>query len=420
MAEYKFTRQDVVRFCKDIPPKPERRRYFETLKKGLTLVLLVSHSGIATWHALFYERGKPRTKKLGTYPALTLQGAKEQADNLDQSREIVSRNSRTFKDIGDRWIETEVKGRKLISAGELQRHLNTYIYPRFGSRKIYDIKRSDVNDLLDDIAHRRVKHKTKKNQVRYIGGRSQADTVLSTLRLVMQWWMSKDEDYRTPIVAKMRQDKRTVEQKKRKRVLTDDEIRAVWKATGEMGGVFGPLVRFCLLTGQRRGSIVATVWSEISAEGVWTVPHEDRQKGQVNRVQLPALARQVLTNVPRIKVNEDIVFPATQRQGHFNSFSQRKAELDKLLPTDMPNWTLHDLRRTARTLMARVGVNRFIAERTLGHTIPGVEGVYDRHEYFKEKSDALKKLADQIAVILNPPDKSNLVRFRGKASRRCP
>jgi integrase len=85
----------------------------------------------------------------------------------------------------------------------------------------------------------------------------------------------------------------------------------------------------------------------------------------------------------------------------FNSFSQRKAELDKKLKIEP--WTIHDLRRTAKSLMARVGVRPDTSERVLGHAISGVEGVYDRHDYDAEKADALKRLADIVDNIINPP-----------------
>ncbi len=78
----------------------------------------------------------------------------------------------------------------------------------------------------------------------------------------------------------------------------------------------------------------------------------------------------------------------------------------------MPPWTLHDLRRTARSLMSRAGVRPDISERVLGHAIPGVQGVYDRHTYDSEKADALKRLSDLISKIVKPP-KGNVVPLRG-------
>ena len=93
----------------------------------------------------------------------------------------------------------------------------------------------------------------------------------------------------------------------------------------------------------------------------------------------------------------------------FNSFSWRKSELDRKLPAKMPGWTLHDLRRTARSLMSRAGVSRDHSERVLGHAIAGVGGVYDRYAYFDEKADALQRLATLIETIISPPDATNVV-----------
>jgi integrase len=106
------------------------------------------------------------------------------------------------------------------------------------------------------------------------------------------------------------------------------------------------------------------------------------------------------------------VFPSASGKKHFNSFSQGKAAFDELLPDDMEPWTLHDLRRTSRSLMSRVGVTTEIAERVLGHKRKGVERVYDRFAYTEEKSAALQKLADCIALILNPPEKENVVQLK--------
>jgi integrase len=102
--------------------------------------------------------------------------------------------------------------------------------------------------------------------------------------------------------------------------------------------------------------------------------------------------------------------------GPFNSFSQRKDELDAKLP-DMEPWVLHDLRRTARTLMAKAGIADNIAERVLGHAILGVHGVYNRHAYLTEKADALNRLATLIERILNPPE-PNVIAIPTSASKK--
>ena len=81
---------------------------------------------------------------------------------------------------------------------------------------------------------------------------------------------------------------------------------------------------------------------------------------------------------------------------------------------DMPHWTLHDLRRTARSLMARAGVPDNVAERVFGHAIPVIHGIYNRYEYFEEKADALQRLATLVETILNPPAKDNVVELAAR------
>jgi integrase len=95
------------------------------------------------------------------------------------------------------------------------------------------------------------------------------------------------------------------------------------------------------------------------------------------------------------------VLAAGRGGGHFNGFSEGKKVFDAKVK--IPHWTVHDLRRTARSLMSRAGVRPDIAERALGHAIKGVEGTYDRHSYRDEKADALKRLADLVEKILYPP-----------------
>ena len=95
---------------------------------------------------------------------------------------------------------------------------------------------------------------------------------------------------------------------------------------------------------------------------------------------------------------------AQHKPTRFNSWSQRKAELSKKLPSDMPHWTVHDLRPTARSLLARVGVNRDVAEHLIGHAIPGVEGIYNRYDYYEEKTTALTSLEIELNKIVAQND----------------
>jgi integrase len=250
-----------------------------------------------------------------------------------------------------------------------------------------------VSQLLDKVAE---KH-----------GAPQADTVLGTLRSMMNWWATRDDDYVSPIVKGMRHDNRHARDRARNRILNDDEIRAVWQAAD---GTYGALLKLLLLTAQRESKVATMRREDISEDGVWTIPTASREKGNAGELKLPQIALDIIAAQPVIDGNP-FVFPATVGKGNgsFNSFSQRKEELNKKLPAGMPRWVLHDLHRTARSLMARAGIGDNVAERVLGHAIGGVAGVYNRHSYLSEKTDALQRLASLLETILNPPDKANVV-----------
>ncbi len=154
-------------------------------------------------------------------------------------------------------------------------------------------------------------------------------------------------------------------------------------------------------------------WTDL-ADGVWTIATEPREKGNAGVLRLPQIAWDLITAQPRLAGNP-YVFPAAVGNGSINSFSQRKHELEAKLSTNVPTWTLHDLRRTARSLMSRAGVRPDIAERVLGHAIPGVEGVYDRHRYEHEKTGALQTLAELLQLIVDGPVK-NIVQLSRTAA----
>jgi integrase len=186
--------------------------------------------------------------------------------------------------------------------------------------------------------------------------------------------------------------------RKRARILDDDELRAVWEAA-EGNGTFGAIVRLALLTAQRREKIASMQWEDVTVDGEWRIPAEEREKGNGGALLLPDAAIDIIRERKRIGDNP-YVFPG-RGDGHFVGWSPCKRALDTKLEQLTP-WQVHDLRRTARSLMSRAGVRPDIAERVMGHAIEGVEGVYDRHEYREEKATALKKLAALIERIVSP------------------
>jgi integrase len=223
-------------------------------------------------------------------------------------------------------------------------------------------------------------------------------SIRATIHNIMSWHEEGDDDYRSPLANVSRRPRKNKQREvtARDRTLTDDEIKAVWNAASECG-MFGALVKMLLLTAQRRDKVATMKWTDIN-EGVWTIATEAGEKGNAGSLRLPHAALDILAEQPKIAGNP---FVFAGRHGKAtNAFSQGVEGIRKLLPQNMERWTLHDLRRTARTLMSDAGVRPDIAERVLGHAIPGVGGVYDRSGYFEQKAEALKALANKIESII--------------------
>ena len=202
--------------------------------------------------------------------------------------------------------------------------------------------------------------------------------------------MTRDQDFTSPIIKGMART--SGKDRARSRILTDDELRAVWSAT-ESPTTYNALIKFLLLTMARRDESSRMTWSEIK-DNDWTLAAV-RNKVKVDFVRpLSEAAMSVLSSLPRDA--SGYVFPG--RNGAISAHGKRKAKLDK--DSGVAGWRLHDLRRTARSLMSRAGVPSDHAERCLGHVIAGVRGTYDRHEYHAEKKAAFEALARQIAEIV--------------------
>jgi integrase len=316
---------------------------------------------------------------------------------FDDRRTQEGASDNTLKVIGEEYIKRDCKS--LRSVGWREQVLKRLVYPELGAKQIGDIKRSDIVRLLDKIEDE--------------NGATMADRTLAVVRMVMNWHASRSDDFRSPIVRGM--GRVNPKERARTRILTDDELRAVWRAAEASTGPFGRLVRFILLTAARRREAAAMTWGELNGE--WTLP-ASRNTTKVDLVRpVSAEARAVL---PAKVDGCDYVFTADERNP-ISGFGKFKLALDKAILEDLrkqdpeakplPNWTLDDLRRTARSLMRRAGVPADHAERCLGHVMPSVRRVYDRYEYLEEKRDAFNKLAASIKGIVHP---SNAAAWPGK------
>jgi integrase len=188
-------------------------------------------------------------------------------------------------------------------------------------------------------------------------------------------------------------------------VLSDDELRAVWAAAEKDATPFGAYVRFVLLTATRRNEAAGLRRSELSDGGrTWIIPAPRHKSKRDTLIPLSEAAQTIIAAQPE---RGGFVFGAGGERA-LSGFAERKTEFDKAC--GVTGWRLHDLRRSARTLLSRAGIPTDIAERCLGHVIGGVRGVYDRHEYRREKQLAYEALAAQIERIVNPTD--NVVGLR--------
>jgi integrase len=291
------------------------------------------------------------------------------------------------------WLTRHVEAKGLRTGGELKRVLEKYVLPVWHDRAFATIRRSDVAALLDAVedAH----------------GPWVADEVLAVLGSVSSWFASRNDDYVPPFVKGMRRV--PAQARKRSRILSDTELRAVWRAA-EQAGTFGALIQLLLTTAQRREKVVTMKWSDLDGD-VWTIASEPREKGNPGTLKLPPLAMKVLGRLPRMAGNPYVFHGRSD--GPLAGFSHRHARFLKASGTS--GWTLHDARRSARSLMARAGVISEHAERVLGHVIAGVEGVYNQHAYAPEKAAALAKLARLITQVVDGEGGKNVVPLRAPA-----
>jgi integrase len=327
-------------------------------------------------------------------------GAEKQAER-DKAAKAKQAGKNTVNAVLDLFIARHVE-KNLRSANTVKRRLEVYVRPRIGSKSIYELKRKDIVEMLDAI----------EDDDKAVT----ADRVLAYVRKAFNWYATRDDDFLPPIVRGMARTKPA--ERARVRALADDEIRSLWQAldSPDSPEPFRNIVRVLLLTAQRRDEVGLMRAEELDGDTL-VIPAERYKTGIPNAVPLTKEARQWIGNR-----KAGFVFSTTNGEKAFSGYSKAKRQLDAVIAEQrkaaklkpMPEWRLHDLRRTARSLMSRAGVTSDIAEMVLGHKLSGVRGVYDRHSYAEEKRDALEKLARLVGIILNPPKDNVLQIARGK------
>jgi integrase len=376
-------------------PGAERTIFWDESLRGFGLVVT---SNKARSYCVQYRADK-RSRRMNIPFVLGLDKARKKAkallgeaaagnDPLAEKRKQAQAAENTLRSIVDEYFRREGRGQR---SAKIKRAIcDRLILPTLGARQIADITRTDVVRRLDKIEDE--------------NGPVMADRVLSILSRVFSWHASRSDTFRSPVVRGMRRSNPT--ERAGTRFLTDEELRAVWKTAARRSDVFAYLIRFLLLTATRRNEAAGMSRTELDGAD-WTIPADRYKTKRDHLVPLSSKAKALLENMPKIGPAA-FVF-TTSGFGPITTFSTMKTDFDKA--SGVTGWRLHDLRRTARSLLSRAGVNADIAERCLGHTIRGVRGIYDRYAFRDEKAHAFEVLAAQIERIVD--QHPNVVAMQG-------
>lgn len=376
--------------------KPRTGRYIEwdAIIPGLGVQV-----GARRKSYIFHTRinGRQIKATLGRHPTMSLSEARKAAvllrDDLEKGKTPQHRTkAATFGTIADAYRKRECP--KLARGAEVGRILDRDILPAWRDRPWSGLRRRDAYELLDAVMDN--------------GTPAIALKQYEIIRRIGRWAARRDlvevnpfADMEAPATAT-----------RRDRVLSDDEIKALWKSCEGMDYPGGPLVKMYLLTGGRAAEVAEMSWSEIDLEArTWTVPGARTKNNRNWTVALSDPAMEILQSLPRF-VDGDYVFSYTGGRHPVRHLENIKKAARKGTGTE--DWTLHDLRRTARSLMARAGVRQEIAERCINH-VSGrgvLVEIYDQHDYATEVRDAFERLAGIILNIVDPVPGGNVVQLR--------
>ncbi|MFL5053817.1 MAG: tyrosine-type recombinase/integrase [Microvirga sp.] len=329
-----------------------------------------------------------RKYTIGPYGRVTLHVARNEAQRVLAAR-TEGRDPATEKrearrrlmtdridDLVDAFIKQHVSKRR--SAAEITRILKREIAGRWGARSVHDVTRRDVIGLVSEIVDR---------------APVAANKTLQIAKTFFNWCVGKAIIDRSPCEG----FKEPTREIPRDRVLNDDELARVIKAARQIEGPYGGIVEVLALTAQRREEVAQITWDELDLQKqVWEIPSTRTKNGKPHIVDLSDLAIRVLDARPRTGPR---VFGSGDKK--FRSFGHAKAKLDK--KASVSRWRLHDLRRTAVSGMAWLGVPPHVADKILNHTagtISGVAAVYQRHEFMAERKDALDAWARHLSAIV--------------------
>lgn len=320
--------------------------------------------------------GKRRLKTLGRYPAMSLADARREA-KLFLSEASFSKHQevRMSYDLArERFIADCEKRLRPITVREYRRHLKF-----FGFKKdLAHLERADVYRKLDELSD------TPTNQ----------NYAFTALKVFFNWCVRNQHMSNNPIAV----DKKPARLKSRERILDDNELKALYSYVRENRSLFHDMVALLILTGQRRTEIGHLRWDEID-DGNMALSSERTKNHRSHTLPLPSTALHILETR---ESNGLYVFSGKDPEKPFNGIRRVKEALDKAV--DIEHFTLHDLRRTLSSNMARLGVPIHVTEKILNHqsgSFAGVAGIYNRHSYLPEMEAALEQYDVFLSELIN-------------------
>ena len=388
----------------------------------------VSDSGRRTFMLVARYPGSPNParRSMGAYGAVTLADARQKAQDWlklieagkDPAREIARQRENSFAAVAEKFI-AYIHRQKLRTAAVMERNLRQTFVKEWGVRPVTTIGSDDVKRVICKAVEREAIY--------------QAFHDFALIRRLFNWAIGTD-DYGLELNPCRRLNSADLigERHARDRVLNDDELRTLWRATDRMGYPYGPLYRLLALTGLRLGEACGARWSEFDlGRREWTISAERMKKvkggAKPFMVPLTDAVSEVLSSLPRFD-SGDFLFSHTFGKTPLrpNLFSDPKERLDKIMLEELreialergkdpervtlPDFVNHDIRRTVRTHLSALRIGEEVREAVLAHVRPGIKGVYDKHQYFDEKREALTAWAARLRDVVEPPP-ANVVKL---------
>ncbi len=373
------------------PPARAEQFFWDRACRGFGIRAL--RSGQRSWIYQYRdEHGRTRRIVLGDVSAVSLEHAREvarqtaagvaQGNNPSADRKK-KRTAGTVLEAIEAYLPFAEARQKPRTYKETERHLRIHAAGLHHERAAA-VSRRDVSALLERIAKR--------------SGPVAANRVRATLSALWTWGLRTGliETESNPVAFTVRNPERA-----RERVLDDAELKAIWHATADEAD-YSHIVRLCLLTGCRREEIAGLRWSEVQAERIVIDPY--RMKGRV--AHEIALLPMISAGLPRRPEGTEASMFGKRGTG-FSGFRKCKQRLDAKLTEaglTLPQWGLHDLRRTFSTRLHDAGVEPIVIEALLAHRQQGVAAVYNRASFREAKRVALTRWHEMVADIVAKPE----------------